>query len=384
MPPSRRAAQARLAEFLETAERLKNERAAAGAVLEMVEATPPEAWPSLAERPELQTNAALERLSDEVRRRLDRNPREALALSELATMIADALPATAYPAVTLAQIRAMAWKDRAKALRFLGRTQQAFDAIEHAEGILDKHVALGLDRAVVDIVKALTLLDIGKFEEARAIAITCGSVFLAHGDLLHAVNAGEIEGLVLYETRQFRDAYSLFKSLIDVAIAANDPEAEARCHHNAASCAMFLDDFKIANVHFSEAIAKLTDLGHVVNATRTQWGAGQVLIGKGQIQSGLKYLYAARESFGRYEMYEEAGLCGLAIAEGLLSRGDEREAQQIIRDVRVQFSQPQFDRRIVDAVAALEQTIIESDAPVEAIRNVYALIESSHSKHANL
>ena len=46
MPPS--PAQARLAEFLETAERLKNERAAAGNVLETVEATPPEAWPSLA------------------------------------------------------------------------------------------------------------------------------------------------------------------------------------------------------------------------------------------------------------------------------------------------------------------------------------------------
>ena len=113
MPPS--PAQARLAEFLETAERLKNERAAAGNVLETVEATPPDAWPSLANVPEFQTNAALEKLGDEVRRRLDRNPREALALAALATTIADALPRTAYPAVTLAQIRAMAWKDRANA-----------------------------------------------------------------------------------------------------------------------------------------------------------------------------------------------------------------------------------------------------------------------------
>ena len=56
MPPS--PAQARLAEFLETAERLKNERAAAGNVLETVEATPPDAWPSLANLPEFQTNAA--------------------------------------------------------------------------------------------------------------------------------------------------------------------------------------------------------------------------------------------------------------------------------------------------------------------------------------
>src|SRR5437763_1707550 len=114
MPPSH--AQARLAEFLETAERLKNERATAGGVLETVEATPPAAWPTLATRPEFQTNAALERLGEEVRRRLDRNPREALVLADVAVAIADALPQTAYPAVTLAQIRATAWKDRATVL----------------------------------------------------------------------------------------------------------------------------------------------------------------------------------------------------------------------------------------------------------------------------
>src|SRR5262249_5402568 len=66
VPFSSSRAQSRLTEFLETAERLKNERAAAGAVIETVEATPPEAWPALASLAEFQTNAALERLGDEV------------------------------------------------------------------------------------------------------------------------------------------------------------------------------------------------------------------------------------------------------------------------------------------------------------------------------
>jgi tetratricopeptide (TPR) repeat protein len=384
MPPSRRAAQARLAEFLETAERLKNERAAAGGVLEVVEATPPEGWPSLAERPEFQTNAALEKLSDEVRRRLDRNPREALALSELATTIADALPATAYPAVTLAQIRAMAWKDRANALRLLGRIPETFEAIEHAENILDKHIALGLDRAVVDMVKALAFLNTGQCEEARAVAITCGSVFLSHGDLIRALNAGEIEGHVLFELQKYADAYTLFKSLIEVARAANDAEAEARCHQNAAASAMYLNDFRTANVHFSDAIAKMTDLGDFVNATRAQWGAGQLLLSKGQLESGLNHLHSARSAFIQYEMHEEAGLCGLIIAEGLLSHGREDDAQQIIHDVAEAFRDSPVERRIAEAVAGLAQTISNSDAPVDAVRNVYALIEARHSQHAEM
>ncbi|HEY6137403.1 MAG TPA: hypothetical protein VI670_06525 [Thermoanaerobaculia bacterium] len=380
MPPSRRAAQARLAEFLETAERLKNERAAAGAVLEIVEATPPEAWASLAERPELQTNAALEKLSDEVRRRLDRNPSEALALSELATTIADALPATAYPAVTLAQIRAMAWKDRANALRFLGRYDDAFDAIGRAEQVLERHVALGLDRAVVDLVKALALADIGQFDKARTLATTCGSVFLAHGDLTRALHASEIEANILYEEKRYADAQALYRSLVEVARAAQDDEIEARFHNNAGYCAMYLDDFRAANIHFSNAIAKFTDRGEFVAATRTQWGAGLVLVGRGQAEQGLQHLTAARQSFMSFGMFEEASLCGLSIAETLLSRGEDDRAQEIIHDVAQQFRETNTEHRIVEAVGALEQAIASANAPIEAVRNVYAMIESAHAQ----
>ena len=382
MPPSRRAAQARLAEFLETAERLKNERAAAGGVLEVVEATPPEGWPSLAERPEFQTNAALEKLSDEVRRRLDRNPREALALSELATAIADALPATAYPAVTLAQIRAMAWKDRANALRFLGRYDEAFDAIARAEDVLEKHVALGLDRAVVGLVKALTFMDTGRLDEAKALATTCGSVFLEHGDLTRALYAGEIEATILYEEKRYADALPLYTSLLDVARITGDAEVEARLHHNAACCALSLEDFRTANIHFSNAIAKLTDLGEIVAATRAQWGAGLLLVGRGQSDSALHHLLAARQSFTQFGMLEEASLAALAIAESFVARGRNDEAHKLVQEVAKDFENAQMEHRIVDAINGLEFALANTDVSVEAVRSVRALIESAHSIEA--
>jgi tetratricopeptide (TPR) repeat protein len=301
----------------------------------------------------------------------------------LAVTIAEAIPPTAYPAVTLAQIKAMAWKDRATALRFLGRIPETFESIRRAEEILDKHVALGLDRAVVDLVKALTLLNTNECDEARAIAITCGSVFLAHGDLDRALQAGEIEGHVLFEKQRYGDAQTLFTSLLEIARVINDVNAQARCHHNAGYCAVNLGEFKNANIHFSEAISKLTDLGKPVAASRTQWGVGQVLIGKGQVDSGLKHLYAAREAFIQHELFEEAGLCGLSIAEALLSRGAEKEARDIVHEVATEFSESPIERRIVDAVVALEQTMFDGGAPLEAVRNVYALIESQ-SKHAAL
>ena len=382
MPPSR--AQARLAEFLETAERLKNERAAAGAVLETVEATPPEEWPTLATRPELQTNAALEKLSDEVRRRLDRNPREALALAELATTIADALPETAYPAVTLAQIRAMAWKDRANALRFLGRYDETFEAIGHAEGILEKHVALGLDRAVVDLVKAMTLIDTGRFDEARALAITCGGVFLAHGDLTRALYAGEIEAHVLYEEQRYADAQILFTSLLEIARVAQDSVSEARLHNNAGYAAIHLDDFRSANIHFSEAIARMTDQGDHIAAMRTQRGAGLVLIGRGQTESGIAHLQSARHAFMRNGLFEEANLCGLSIADVLLSHGDVDEAKAIVHEIVRDCQTTTSERRIIDAVSTLEEAMSNSETAIQAVRHVYAIIEATRSEQLRI
>jgi len=382
MPPSR--AQARLAEFLETAERLKNERATAGNVLETLEATPPAEWPALAARPEFQTNAALERLGEEVRRRLDRNPREALALAELATTIADALPATAYPAVTLAQIRAMAWKDRANALRILGRIPEALEVLARGEHILEKHVVLSVDRAVLDMVKALILVDTGDVDNARSIAITCGSVFLAHGDLTRALQAGEIEGYVLFEKRQFHDALELFSSLLEVARVTNDLSAEARCENNLGQCSINLDEFKAANIHFSNAIAHMTDLGQPLAATRAQWGAGQVSLAKGQAENGLKYLHAARDSFVQHGMFEESALCALTIAEYLLSHEEKSAAREIVHTIATEFRESTLERRIIEAVTALDQTLSDSEAPLAAVRHVYALIKSAQSKHAVL
>lgn len=379
MPPSH--AQARLAEFLETAERLKNERATAGGVLETVEATPPAAWPTLATRPEFQTNAALERLGEEVRRRLDRNPREALALAELATTIADGLPEKTYPAVTMAQIRAMAWKDRANALRFLGKIPEAFTAIQHAEEIVDKHDALALDRAIIDMVRALALVDTGRFDEARAIAITCASVFLEHGDLIRALNASMIEGQVLYETKRYADAYALYMSLIDIARATNDLSVEAGCNNNAGYCAVHLDEFKTANIHFSEAIAKFKDLGDSVNATRSHWGAGQVFIAKSQFENGLQHLEAARDAFTDFGMVEEAGLCGLAIAEALFSRGQDTQARELVREIAREFRDAPIERRVIDAVSTLERELVVNDAPAEAVRHAYARIRYAHTEH---
>src|SRR4051794_37929319 len=157
-------------EFTSTAARLERERIASpDVVTRYLRDTPVDEWPRLAEMPELRNNAALEQMSEEVRRRLHRKPREALAIANLTASIAESLPPSQYPAVVLAQVKANAWKDRASTLRYLARYDEAIEAAERGEDALAGFASLEHDRAIVRMVKGMALAQLERFEEAHAI-----------------------------------------------------------------------------------------------------------------------------------------------------------------------------------------------------------------------
>jgi hypothetical protein len=83
-------------------------------------------------------------------------------------------------------------------------------------------------------------------------------------------------------------------------------------------------------------------------------------------------------------MYEEAALCGLMIAEALLTHGLDTQARAIVRDIADRSRHTLLEWRVIEAVSALEQEIVENVEPVQAVRNVYALIESTHSERTRL
>ena len=143
----------RMAEFSAITRKFQEERAAAeDTVTRALAEMPRVQWPHLAARAELQTAGAVERLGREVESRLDREPREALAIAETATAIADALQAEAYPPVRLAQVRALAWKDRGQALCYLARHEEALQALDRADAMLEAFGTLAHDLAIVRFV----------------------------------------------------------------------------------------------------------------------------------------------------------------------------------------------------------------------------------------
>jgi len=371
---ARRRAGAR--EFAAAAARIANEReSAAGIVASELQRVPVEKWPSLAESPALRNNAALEQMSEEVRKRIERKPVEALAIANVAAAIAESLPANVYPPAVMGQIRSTALRDRANALRYLGRFDEAFDAIETAEARLGEFAGAAHDRAIVWFVKSMILGQMDHFEEAERVITAASVVFADVNDLTRFFQAGLVYGNLLGRQKRYEEAQRVYLDLLTVAKSTGDTETEARLYNNLGHCAIYVDDFAGANVHFSESIARFTDLGLRAEVPRTNLGAALVLIGKSQVDSGLARLEAARHEFIALGMMGEAGLCALRIIEVLIDRGDTQQARTLTGTVIGEFEAAGLDTRAVQAVAGLQSSIDADGATGEAVRTVHEFVQ---------
>ena len=362
--------------FAAAAAQLERERESASDIVErQLRATPIEEWPGLAESPALRNNAALEQMSEEVRKRIERKPVEALAIANLATSIAETLPANAYPPVVTAQIRSTALRDRANALRYLGRLDEAYDSIETAEARLGEFPGAAHDRAIIWLVKAMIQGQMDLFDESEQMITAASLVFADVNDLPRFFQAGLVYGNLLGRQKRYEDAQRIFGDLLDVARSTGDDKTQARLYNNLGHCAIYLDDYARANIHFSESIARFTDLGLRAEVPRTNLGAALVLIGKGQIDSGLARLEDARRVFIDLGMMGEAGLCALRIIEVLIDRGDTEQARVLTGAVIDEFEAAGLDTLAVQAVAGLQSSIDADGATAETVRTVHEFVQ---------
>jgi tetratricopeptide (TPR) repeat protein len=360
----------RVAEFAAAARRIVVERTnAADVVTQLLRDTPREEWLSLASRPELRNNGALEQLSRQIDAALDRQPQDALPLSLLATKIADSLPDDQYPAVVTAQIRAHAWKDRAQALTFNGNHDEALRAIEHAENELRLFGTVAHDQAILWLMKAIILQSLRRYDESLALLADAEGVFETHRDDKRRLSCGIAEAAVLHRRGHMEAARAVLEPLLEVAASTGDLSALAVVHNNLGACLLELGEFADANIHFSEAIARMNDVGRQVDALRTEMSTGRLLITKGQTAHGLVRLRNARRRFLDNQLHEEAALCGLDISAVLLTENREREARQLLDVVVQELRTATLNERGRAALEYLDRELAAHDATLAVVRH---------------
>ncbi len=379
----RRPDPARVREFAETARKLQREREESGELFERIlRETPRTEWPRLSENPALRNGGVLDRISKEIVAWMESDAQKALTLATVATIIADELAADTYPAVVIAQIRANAWKDRAGALRYLSRYDEAIDAIEHAETVLSSFSAVAHDRAIVRFLKATILQQIDQLDESESLLDECASVFFDHGDLKRYIYSGIVRGNLLYRQHRYHEAREAYAVLLDAVRTTGDIESEARLRNNLGCCAIHLNDIHSAQSHLAAAMTRFRELGRNVEAIRNEMSAGRLLIATGHVSFGVDTLKAAREQFLAHCLIEEAGLCGLDIAGALLDMAREPEARTLANQIADEFETAGLNPRALDAIGYLRKQFQSQQATRATIHHVRDYLDSLRSDPA--
>lgn len=370
----------RVAEFAAAARRIVTDRTnAADVVTQLLRDTPREEWLSLATHSEIQNNGALEQLSREVDAAVRRRPEDALPLSALAVAIAGSIPENRYPDVIAAQMRAHAWKDRAQALMFNGRHEEAFSAVEKAEEALAPFGTVAHDRAVVELTKANVLQGLGRFDEALASLEPARIIFSSHGDHRRALLCGVSEGAIHFRRGEYAAGLKTFRELLPMAQIVADDFTLGSLHNNVACCLLELGEFREANIHFSNAIAHCTNAGREIDALRIEMSSGRLFVEKGKVSEGLVRLRTARQKFLSHGLTEEAGICALDIAVALLSEYRHEEAEGIATAALQELHDSTLDPRAKTALEHLEHELLAHEATTAVVRHVRDYIEALQS-----
>ena len=367
---------ARVAEFSAAARRLMRDRSSGDVIASLLRETPREEWSQLAERAELRNSGVLERLSRNVAAALEKEPSDALAMSNLATAIAETLPPENYPAVVIAQLRAHAWKDRAQSLSYVGRDQEALEAIERAESLLISFAAVSHDRAIVQLVKAIVLQHLKEWDGSLALLRECRRVFNDHKDTKRLLHCGLTEAMLLHRRAEYEKARAVLVPLCTVARDARDLDSLGAVHNNLALCLLELGELTEANIHFSEAVRHLNDAGRWIEAARADMNIGKLFVRRNDSEHAMEHLSKAQDVFQNNAMPEETGSCGALMMEAMLVRGNDSHARTIAQELARQLTGSRVSKQAFEAIAYAESAIATHDSALTAVRHVYDFFES--------
>ncbi len=359
-----------LAEFAEIARRMREERDTAANVVDvLLRETPVERWSELAERTELRTCGALEKLGRFVTQALGRDPRQALEAAQLAVAICES-PLSDYPPVINAQLCAHARKDLAKALLYLGRFEDALHTLDEAEKSVAPFGALVHDLAIVRVVRAMVLDEVNRYDEAFALLAECKEIFREHHDHKRLLLCGINEGVLLHRLRRYREAREAYLLLLPSTGESNDRDALACLYNVIGHCSVDLGDYPAAETYLSRAIELFHAIGQPLQAAKAELGRGRMFVRRGEIQRGIAHLRPIRVDFLRHSMIEEGGLCGLEIVEALLLRGDAADAERLARQIIAEFTNASLNQRAIGALGYLTEAIAARRASREMVASV--------------
>jgi tetratricopeptide (TPR) repeat protein len=304
----------------------------------------------------------------------ERQPQFGLVLADSALNIAEKLPATLQ--AQSAWYVGTAWKERANALRYLGRFKEAEKSLDHAEEAFesDDHVE-PFDVAIVQYVRATLYCQMERFEEAVSLGQAAAETFHLYGDTRRYLSALLAEAGGYYSADRDREAVALLLRIITLARSSGEIGILARALSNAANSYTRLRVYDKASAYYADAIAAMNELDLPTESARLLWAMGALNIEQGDYENGIEGLERSRLQLQKLGMSNDAALATLDLVAGLLAAEQPERVPGLCRAITLTFSSEGMMRSAKKALAYLTEAVTSGDATPEAVRHVRAFLE---------
>ncbi len=368
--------------FLRTIEQLTAEREAARPIIQNLPATLSEVWER--EIPSSwRTAGFVQELTAAAAANLESNPRESLALSQLALAIVTSIPAETYAAPIQAQLQGAVWKEIGTAHRYLSEYDAALRAFDVAQRALQSESALAHDDAIVDFARAIVLTDLGRHDEALELLTQTEPVFRGFEDQRRLVQVRVLSGIILQRQGQLQKARATYEQALEET-QLEDLHTRAVLYNNLGQVCADLGDTAQAVLVLHNALRLFGELKMPVEVTRTEWTLARVLLLTGDFSKAVPILRRARDMFLATRMPEEAGLAGLDLVDALLATSQADEARSVIERVLAEFREANLNARAVTALAYLRDVLPTTRQPQRVVHHVRGYLEQLRSEPARL
>jgi tetratricopeptide (TPR) repeat protein len=273
------------------------------------------AWANLGAQRPYRTVGVVRRLLLAANEACEREPLDALTFADAAIDIAERL--SGYPPATLHDLRGIAWKERANALRFLGQFESALDALTRADHEFRNVPGEPLGPASVQHARGVIFYERGELGRANEALTESAATFAELGEIDHFMRARHVLGNVRYREQDIHGAVAIYEEVLAWAEGENDLKWMAREHRTLGHCARQLGDFSGALQHFHLSILAFRELGLDAEVTRTEWGFALIVLASGRPADALARLTLLRTDFHRRQMLADEALIAIDMMDAL-------------------------------------------------------------------
>jgi len=324
--------------------------------------------------PRFYTLAVIRLLSKVANGMHERQPQFGLVLADTALNIADKLPANLQ--AQSAWYVGTAWKERANALRYLGRFKEADEALDRAEEAFesDDHVE-PFDLAIVQYVRATLYCQMERFEEVVALGQSAAETFHLYGDTRRYLSALLVEGLGYFNADRDRESVEIMERVAVLARSASEIDLVGRALLNAANSYTRMRNYSKATSCYAQAIGVMEDLDLPTESARLNWSLATLKVEQGDYDEGIVGLEHSRVKLQQLGMANDAALATLDLVAGLLAAEQPERVPELCRAITLTFSSEGMMRNAKKALAYLTEAVTSGDATPEAVRHVRAFLE---------